>query len=272
MANREAGNPLGMYQLPDGGPFVLPQTLATVRRQEFLERATSNLGFYVALNITASEGKKVIDAHERSGKFVDATLMRLSFEARGIAQFNYGAFKRFHASAGATLTNQVFLMLYGNFEAFLSDLVLDALSELGDSQDPEKEVIDMMMAAKWPGKLDRIAQRLKVKIGKRMLVRHFSGIDMGFLGQATDDPRVYLQMMADLRHRLVHAGSKVNRRFVARYPKSGLKAGDPISLPLGLPLELQLWLTHLSEAIDGAFASRFGWDRTMVAPEFLGRT
>lgn len=261
-----------MHKLPDGGPFVLPPTPATARRQEFLQRANSILGFYAALTITASEGKKVIDAHEQSGERVDGTTMRLPFGGRGIAQFNYGAFKRFHASAGATLTNQVFLMLYGNFEAFLSDLVLDALSQLGDSQDPEQEVIDLMMSAKWPGKLDRMAQRLKVKLGKRMLVRHFSGIDMGFLGEATDDPRVYLQMMADLRHRLVHAGSKANQLFAARYPKSGLNAGDRINLPIGLPLELQLWLAHLSEAIDGAFASRFGWERAMVAPESLGGT
>ena len=266
--SRGAGNPLGMRQLPDGGPFVLPRTLATARRQEFLQRANSILGFYVALTITANEGKKVIDAHERSGKFVDATLMRLPFEARGtVAQFNYGALKRFHATAGTTLTNQVFLMLYGNFEAFLSDLVLDALSELGDSADPEQEAIYLMMARKWPGKFDKMTQRLKVKLGKRVLVRHFSGIDMGFLGKATNDPRVYLQMMADLRHRLVHAGSRANRKFVARYPESGLKAGDSINVPFGLPLELQLIFTHLSEAVDEAFANRFGWERTMVAPE-----
>lgn len=268
--SREPDNPLGMIQLPDGGPFVLPRTLATGRRQEFMQRANSILGFYIALTITASEGKKVIDAHEKSGAFVDTTTMRLPFETRGmVAQFNFGAFKLFHARAGATLTNQVFLMLYGNFEAFLTDLVFDALSELGGSPDPEQEAINLMMAKNWPGKFDKMTQRLKVKLGKRVLVRHFSGIDMGFLGEATDDPRAYLQMMAHLRHRLVHAGSRANRQFVARYPKSGLKAGDPINLPLGLPLELGLIFTHLSEAVDEAFANRFGWERMMVAPESI---
>ena len=266
--SREPDNPLGMIQLPDGGPFVLPKTLATGRRQEFMQRANSILGFYIALTITASEGKKVIDAHEKSGAFVDATTMRLPFETRGtVAQFNYGALKLFHARAGATLTNQVFLMLYGNFEAFLSDLVLDALSELGDSPDPDQEAIELMTARKWPGKFDKMTQRLKVKLGKRVFVRDFSGIEVGFLGEATNDPRVYLQMMAYLRHRLVHAGSKANRQFVARYPKSGLKSGDPINLPLGLPLELQLIFTHLSATVDKAFAKQFGWERTMVAPE-----
>lgn len=71
-------------------------------------------------------------------------------------------------------------MLYGNFEAFIADLVVDGLTREGVS-DPYQEAIDLMVLSKWRGNIDRIGQRLGLKIGKRRFVTKFRDIEMRFL-------------------------------------------------------------------------------------------
>lgn len=263
-------NPLNMYELYEGGPFVLPATLCSQRRAEFLRRANDILGFYSVITITSKQGSDVIFEAEQKGKFQDSTPFRLKAESGGIvAQLNYGLFKKLFANAGGHLTNQAFLMLYGNLEAFLADLVLDALTESSGVDDAYQETLNLMVLAKWRGKIDRISQKLKLGLGKHRFVKKFKDIDMGFLGDPCEDPLEFLEKAGDLRHRLVHSSGRADAALVAAYPNAGLSIGDGITLSFALPYSLQFFFAHLSDLFDEAFASSFGWNRTSFAPEIL---
>jgi len=264
----DESNPLNMYQLYEQGPYVLPATLCSARRAEFLRRNNAILGFYTVITITSKQGSDVITQAEQQGKFKDDTPFRLTISPGAVSQFNYGLFKKLFSHAGAHLTNQVFLMLYGSFEAFVADLVLDGLSREG-VRDPYQDTLNLMVLAKWRGKIDRINKRLKVGLGKRRFVTKFKNIDMGFLGDRCTDPLEFLEKAGDLRHRLVHSSGRVDAALAAEYPKAGLKMGDAISLPFDLPFALQFFFAHLSDLFDEAFASRFCWQRTKMAPETL---
>ena len=267
MVNKET-NPLGMRQLEDGGPFVLPPSPCSQRRIEFLKRGNTILGFYTVMSIVSKTGGDVITRQEEQGKFRTDTPFRLKMPNGNISQMNYGLFKKYFANAGSHLTNQVFLMLYGNFEAYLADLVLDALTQM-NIPDSYEETLRLLYTSKWQGKIDRITQKLKVQLGTRKFRNGFRNIDMDFLGQRCQNPIDFLEKVADLRHRLVHYSGRVDKQFVTDYPKSGLSEGSLISLPLGFPMSIQLFFVHLTDLIDEAFCLKFGWQRTVVTIEKL---
>ncbi len=130
-------NPLGMRQLEEGGPFVLSPTLCSARRVEFLRRGNIILGFYSTIAIASKKGQDIINQAEKKGELGQDTPIRIDMRPGGeIIQTNYGLFKKQFVNAGVHLTNQVFLMLYGNFEAYLADLVLDALTHTSSHPDP----------------------------------------------------------------------------------------------------------------------------------------
>ena len=204
MSTNQTDNPLNMYQLYQDGPYVLPETICSTRRADFLRRGNAILGFYTVISIASKQGSDAIYQGEQQGKFKYDTAFRLKIDPGGaISQLNYGLFKRLFSRAGGHLTNQVFLMLYGSFEAYIADLVLDGLSDEG-AQDPYQEALNLMVLAKWRGKVDRIGKRLELKIGKRRFVTKFRDIDMDFMGESCKDPLEFLEKAGELRHRLVN--------------------------------------------------------------------
>lgn len=262
-------DPLRMRELEPGGPFVLPPTLCSDRRADFLKRGNIILGFYLAMALYAGEGRKRLEAAESEGNLKYDTPIRMKLDPGGFeTRLNYGLLKKQFARAGAQLTSQVFLMVYGNFEAYLLDIAADGLRELS-TLNPEEEAIQLMMGTAWHGKFDRIIQRLGIKLGKRLLVNKFRDLEMGFLGDKCDDPIDFLDRMADLRHRLVHSIGRADNALVAKYPNSGLGVGDVITLPFGLPQGIHLFFVLLTEVVDQTFAARFNWPMSTVAPEKL---
>jgi hypothetical protein len=221
---KEDPNPLKMYQLENGGPYVLPSTECSSRRKEFFQRGNTILTFYTAIALTAKVGQDVLSNGEKEGKFREDTPFRVNMEpSGGIMQFNYGLYKKAFSKAGAYLTNQVFLMLYGNFEAFVTDLVLDSLYQINFQPDPYQEALNLMSSSKWRGKIDRITKKIGVNLGIGVFVKKFQGVDMGFLGEQCHDPIEFMEKVADFRHRLVHYGGRIDKNFLTQYPKTVLK-------------------------------------------------
>jgi hypothetical protein len=262
-------NPMGMRPIEAGGPFVLPPTLCSKRRVEFFKRGNTILGFYSAIGLAARIAQDVFDQWDKEGKFKPETPFRATMRPGGeMSQMNYGLLRKHFSKSGIHLTNQVFLMLYGSLEAYIADMVLDALTQNGHA-DPYEETLRLMYTSKWFGKIDRIGKKLDVGLGGRVFLDKFRDIDMGFLGEECKNPIDFLEKSADLRHRLVHSGGRVDKEFALMYPRAGLAAGQSISLPFGFPISFQLFLAQLTEAIDEAFSARFDWQRTSVSPERL---
>lgn len=262
-------NPLKMISLDIDGPFVLPPTTCTNRRSEFLKRGNTILGFYLTLALYSDKGRETMDALEKSGQLKYDTPIRMKSDKEGIdSRLNYGLLKKLFARAGAQLTNQVFLMVYGNFEAYLLDIIADGLKGLSHT-DPQEEAIQLMMGTTWRGKFDRITQKLQIKLGRGILTAKFVNFDMGFFGEKCTDPIDFLDRMADLRHRLVHSTGRADDSLLSKYPNSGLHIGDVISLPFGLPYGIHFFFVLMTEVVDQAFVDRFGWPMSVIAPEKL---
>lgn len=260
-------NPLGMRPLTEGGPFVLAPMPCSQRREEYFQRANRIIATYATVTAYSGHGQKAVEAAAAAGTIGDSTPMRLVFGVHTF-QTSYRMFRSAFAKAGAQLTNQTFLLLYGNFEAFVADMSRDALVALGAAE-PLEEAVALVAMTKWRGKLDRIAQRFSLTLGHGRYVTAYQAIDMQFLGRPMTDPIEFLQAMADLRHRLVHSAGRADPALLAEYPQSGLTDGALIELPLGLPVAIHFWFVPLTDLLDDAFSARFGWARATRSPDQL---
>ena len=88
--------------------------------------------------------------------------------------------------------------------------------------------------------MDRNGQRLKIVMGKRRIVNKFRDIEMNFLGEPCTDPIEYLEMTAELRHRLVHSGGRMDQDFVDRFLEADLKVDEAILFPHHMPYQMQI--------------------------------
>jgi hypothetical protein len=256
-----------MRRLDPGGPFVLPPQLCTARRRGWLERGNRILATYVSLIAYASEGHKSMTfAAKAKGINLD-TPMRIKIDGR-VFQSTYrillGAFSR---SAGQ-LTNQVFILVYGNLEAYITDVLADALSADG-AVDGFQDAVSIMTGTRWEGKFNRISQRCGVPLGKTDIAARYRGMDFEFFGIKSTDPITFLQAMADLRHRIVHSAGRADAKFLDMYPQSQIREGDLIQVPAESPIDLHVFFVPLTEAIDHAFADKYKWQRVLEAPEKL---
>jgi len=260
-------NPIGIREIEPGGPFVFSPVLCSTRRKEYFERANRHLAMYSCLSIYSFFGNKAINIESKRRGIDDNTPFLLEI-SNHFMQTSYRQLKKSYSQSGAQLTNQVFLMLYGNFDAFLFDLVHDAKRHLG-SRDPFQDTITLLSATRWSGKLDRLSQKLSLNISQGELFQQYNGVEMGFLGQPTKDPVEFLQCMADLRHRLIHGGSRADSKLIQKYPDAGLDDGDYIELPFGLPFIISYFLIPFTDYIDKSFCDQFSWEREMISPESL---
>ena len=267
--SRQPNNPLNMRQLEADGPFVLPSIQCTTILTDFLTRGNRILGFYFTVSSYSEKGREYVEQIEKSGKLKSDTPIRLKIESQGIElRLNYGLLKKQFAQAGSQLTNNVFLGVYGNFEAYMLDIIAAGFKELSHAN-PEDEAVKTMLGTTWEGKFNRVIQRIGVNLGKQRMVNKFHDLDMGFFGEKCSDPIDFLDRMTDLRHRLVHSSGRADKALVNKYPKANLKPGDLIELPFGLPYGIHMFFVFLAEFIDEVFATKFNWIRSAVVPEKL---
>ena len=188
-------NPLQMRRLEKGGPFVLSPMPCSSRRREYFQRANRILAAYATITAYSSKGQEAVENAVAANQIAEDTPIRLTM-GEHIFQTSYRKIRSAFSKAGGQLTNQVFLFIYGNFEAFLTDLCQDALSDLG-SKDSLQDAISLTIRTRWAGKLNRITQKFDLKLGHDRYVEAYRNIDMGFLGRAISDPIEFLQAMAD---------------------------------------------------------------------------
>jgi hypothetical protein len=266
-SNHAKGNPLGMQPLEHKDMYVLPSQLCSQKRSDFISRGNRILGSYTAIVACGNLGNEFVESQARTGKFNELTPMRLTINERTL-QTTYRQIKNLYRKGCPQLVNYIFLMIYGNFEAFLADSVNDGLTAQKHLT-PTEETIRLTMAAKWLGKIDRISQRFDIDLGKRIRTKKFTELKMEFQNTVYKDPIDFLQKMADVRHRLIHSSGRVDSLFLGEFPNCGLSEGDLIELPPSIPYDVHFFFVLLTDLIDEAFSMKFSWSRTKISPEAL---
>lgn len=260
-------NPLEMHQIGPDGPYILPNQVCSERRKEYFLRANRILSSYATITAYSGLGEKAVNAATEKNEMTDETDIRITM-GDYIFQSKLRLLRGTFGKAGSQLNNQVFLMIYGNFEAYLTDLVHDSFVVQG-ANDPLQETISLLASTRWEAKINRISAKCAVKLRARDFTAAYKGIDMVFMGTPYSDPIKFLQSMGDLRHRLVHSAGRVDKNLINEHPNIGLAEGALIELPFGLPFNINWFFVPMTELLDKAFCSQFNWSRNPVVLEHL---
>ena len=105
------------------------------------------------------------------------------------------------------LCRQAFVMLYGLLETFLFDLIARSFTEIGATKDILDRSLEIMMKKKWDGKLCKMRDLFQLPYETADMINHFKGFQVEFQGKALKNPLSFLDELAQIRHRIVHASS-----------------------------------------------------------------
>jgi hypothetical protein len=256
-------NHFKMRKLNPEGPYVLGDEECTSIRTEYLRRGNNILASYTTVATTSNIGMQEITKHIKN----DETPMRLTLGSR-LIQCQLQTLKKLMPDVLRQLTNQWTVIVYGNFEAYLVDLLIGAF-QAQKIADPEQESLRMLATRAWEGKIDNIGQRLKVNLGKRRFAERFKEVKLEFQGISCKDPIAFLQKTADIRHLITHSSGRISESLAKDFPDTGLKAGDKIQMPVEFPFDLHIFLVAFSDVFDIAFSEVYSWKRELISPKSL---
>lgn len=249
-----------MRKLTPDGPYIMGQEQCTERKKDYLKRGNRILSTYTTVAAFSNFGLQHINSLNKGND----TPFRLTIGSR-LIQTNYLTLKNMYPKALVQLTNQTVAMIYGNLEAYIVDIAIDSFQALGNDN-AQQETLRLLATKGWKGKIDSIGQKFNVKLGKNVFIEKFKDIPLEFQGKSYSNPIEFLQIIADIRHLILHSAGRIDERLAQ---ETGLKSGEEISFPVELPFDLHIFLVTFSDVFDKAFSDGFGWTRHLVKPEHL---
>src|SRR3989304_6261480 len=190
-----SNNPLNMVPDPFvGNTFVLPETECTDARRLFFRRMNEIQAFLfitkhsfdickekygeVIIPTLPSKANTPIKVEMNSGNFIVMPAARIiEMATNGIN----------------LLTRQALVMFYGSFETYLFQLF--------------DKSIDILMRGKWDGKFCKMNEIFTIDYIAGDLINQFNNFEMDFEGEKHKNPLNYLDKIAQVRHKIVHASS-----------------------------------------------------------------
>ena len=151
------------------------------------------------------------------------------------------------------LTRQAFIMFYGSFETYLYQLLERSFPNIGIKEDILDKSRDILMSKKWDGKFCKMNEVFNIEYKANELMNWFNRFEMDFEGKKHKNPLSFLDALAQVRHRIVHASSILENNRL-------------IFIDMNIFHELFGFFFLLTDYIDNLFAKRFSYDRKILNP------
>lgn len=245
--------------IPDpftGNTYVLPQTECTPERRLFFKRmneiqtfiSVSKLSFDICkeqyekrvIPNLPSKGNTPIRISMNNGNFIIMPGIKIiEFSSNGIH----------------IVTRQALVMFYGSFETYLYQLFEKSFPTVGISK---TEMIldksrDILMLKKWDGKFCKMNDVFNIGYKSADLISFFTNYEMTFEKKEHKNPLNFLDELAQIRHRIVHASSI-------------LENGNMIYIDINNFHGLFKFFFWLTDYVDNLFAKRFSYARQKLDP------
>lgn len=250
----DPNNILSMVRDPFAGDgFVFPVTKCTRERRFFLKRTNEiNALLYITKHSYDQTNifyqTKIRELPQKASTFIKIELSTRNstiFPARKILQLT--------ADGINILTRQAFIMFYGSFETYLFQLLERSYNNMGVTEDALDRSIDILMGGKWDSKFNKMSEIFDLKFKSGELTSHFSGFVLNFEGEIYKNPLSFLDELAKVRHRIVHASSI-------------LENDKLISIDMNIFHGFYGFYFLLTDFTDSLFAKRFDYPRLDVNP------
>jgi hypothetical protein len=247
-------NPLGMISDPYAGDtFVLPEALCTDQRRLWFRRSNEIIGFLMTTEFALKECKSKYEQLVSAEKLRPDTPLRIkSSDGRSII-LPTQTFLKQSGNGVDVLCRQVFVMLYGSLETFLFELLERSFPEIGVTENILEQSLEIMMRKKWDGKFCKMSNILTLNYEASSLMSRFGGFQMNFEGKTFKNPLSFLDELAQIRHRIVHASSI-------------LEKGRLIFVNAQVFHAYYGFCALLTDYVDDLFAKRFGYERVKINP------
>lgn len=248
-------NPLGMVPDPfAGNAFVLPKTVCTEERQQFFRRMNEIQALLYITKVSFDVCKE---------RYEEVIIPKLPSKANTPIklEMNGGNFIVMPADRiiGITtnginlLTRQALVMFYGSFETYLFQLFEKSFPLVGITNDILDKSRDILMLKKWDGKFCKMNEVFKVDYRANDLTSKFNSFEMDFEGKKHKNPLNFLDELAQVRHRIVHASSILENNKL-------------IFIDMNIFHGFFGFFFLLTDYVDNLFAKRFSYTRQRLNP------
>jgi len=248
-------NPLNM--VPDsyaGDTFVLPETDCTDERKQFFGRMNEIQTFLfvtkVSFDVCKEKFEKVIIPQL---PFNSNTPIRLGMNEDVFVTMPAARIVSMTTNGINLLTRQAFVMYYGSFETYLFQLFERSFPLIGVTENILEKSRDILMLKKWDGKFCKINETLNIGYRANDLIQAFSNFELDFQGKIHKNPLNFLDDLAQIRHRIVHASSI-------------LENDKLIYIDIKIFHGFFYFFFLLTNYVDELFSRRFGYTRTAINP------
>lgn len=248
-------NPLNM--VPDhfaGDTFVLSNTDCTDERKQFFKRMNEIQAFLFITKHSFDVCKEKYDK-DIIPKLPSKGNTPIKLEING---GNYITMPAAHIIEMTTnginlLTSQAFVMFYGSFETYLFQIFEKSFPLIGVTENILDRSRDILMLKKWDGKFCKMNEAFNVGYKASDLINQFNSFEMDFEGKEHKNPLNFLDELAQVRHRIVHASSILENNKL-------------ISIDMNIFHGFFGFFFLLTDYVDSLFAKKFGYTRQSLNP------
>jgi hypothetical protein len=206
--NDKNKNPLGMVPDPfNGNTFVLPETPCTRERRLFFRRMKEIIGFLNMASYSFQEYRKYLELLIPKLSFKEKTDMKIEWTDGRSITMPAAKMIKLTSDGNDILARQIFIMIYGSFETYLFQMFDRTYPKIGITENTLDVSLDILMKRKWDGKFNKMSEVFDVNYRAGELINHFKDVKMDFSGNLVKNPLTFLDELAQVRHRIVHASS-----------------------------------------------------------------
>jgi hypothetical protein len=252
--SEDTKNPLDMVRDSFAGDgYVFPVTKCTRERRLFFKRANEIHALLFITKHSYDETKKVYQDRVKKLPFGETTPIKIELATGNSTMFPAKLILKLCGDGINVLTRQAFIMFYGSFETYLFQILERSYPKIGIEVDILDRSIDVLMGGKWDSKFNKMSEIFDLGFKAGGLNRHFSGFELNFEEEKYKNPLLFLDELAKVRHRIVHASSI-------------LEKDQLISVEMNMFHGFYGYYFLLTDFVDNLFGKKFDYPRLDVNP------
>jgi len=247
-------NPLNMPSDPFAGDaFVFPETECTEERNLFFRRMNDIQSFLYVAKYSFDTCKENLEKNIVP-KLPSKAKTPIKLEMSGKSVIMPAARLIEMTTNGINLvTRQALVMFYGSFETYLFQLFEKSFPLVGVTGDILDASLSILMRKTWDGKFCKMDKIFCIDYKATDLIAQFNDFVMDFEGQIYKNPLNFLDKLAQVRHRIVHASSILENNKL-------------IFIDMKIFHDFFAFFFLLTNYVDSLFSKKFGYVRQKLNP------
>jgi len=237
-----------------GDKFVFPATKCTRERRLFFKRTREIQALLFITKLAYDETHKIYKRRIQEFPKREHTAIKIELISGHALLSPAGYILKLTGDGINILTRQTFVMIYGSFETYLFQFFKRSFALMGvEEAEAADQTIQILMGGKWDSKFNKMSNVFGLDFRAGDLNRHFIGFELNFEGTLYKNPLLFMDELAKVRHRIVHASSI-------------LEEDQLISVGMEMFHSFYAFYFLLTDFVDSLFEKKFEYPRFEIDP------